>query len=56
MTTNPPPADPDFIQKTRDSFAQQGLMQHLGARITALEPGLCEIRAVGVLSGEDGFY
>ncbi|HUK29474.1 MAG TPA: hypothetical protein VLV89_00055 [Candidatus Acidoferrum sp.] len=45
MTTKHPPADPDFIQKTRDTFAQQGLMHHLGARIIALEPSLREIRA-----------
>jgi uncharacterized protein (TIGR00369 family) len=42
---HPAPPDPDFIQKTKDSFALQGLMQHLGARITELKSGFCEIRA-----------
>ncbi|MGH9745822.1 MAG: PaaI family thioesterase [Candidatus Acidiferrales bacterium] len=31
-------------QRVRDSFARQGLMRHLGAEVTALVPGGCEIR------------
>jgi uncharacterized protein (TIGR00369 family) len=38
------PQDPNFAQKTRDSFAQQGFMQYLGAVMTVIEPGRCEIR------------
>lgn len=36
--------DPGFEKKVRDSFAQQGLMQHLGARMVSIAPGQCEIR------------
>ncbi len=37
------PADPDFAARVRDSFGRQPFMEHIGARITALEPGFCEI-------------
>jgi uncharacterized protein (TIGR00369 family) len=37
--------DPEFAQRIRDNFARQGLMQHLGARISQVEPGSVEIRA-----------
>lgn len=37
------PANPDFAARVRDSFARQPFMGHLGARLTALEPGFCEI-------------
>ncbi len=36
--------DPEFAQRVQDSFARQGLMQHLGARIAQLQPGRVEIR------------
>lgn len=36
-------ADPDFESRVRDSFARQPFMAHLGARLTALAPGFCEI-------------
>jgi uncharacterized protein (TIGR00369 family) len=35
--------DPDFEAKVRDSFARQGIMAHLGARLQRVEPGLVEI-------------
>jgi uncharacterized protein (TIGR00369 family) len=38
------PRDADFAKKTRASFAQQGFMQYLGAVMTVIEPGRCEIR------------
>src|SRR5882724_7779292 len=38
------PQDPSFVEKTRASFAQQGFMQYLGAVMTVIEPGRCEIR------------
>jgi hypothetical protein len=31
-------------QHVRGSFARQGLMKHLGAELTALRSGQCEIR------------
>lgn len=37
------PRDPDFAAKVRDSFARQGIMAHLGARLEKVEPGLVEI-------------
>ena len=37
------PADPDFAARVRDSFGRQPFMEHIGARLTALEPGFCEI-------------
>ena len=37
------PANPDYAERIRDSFARQGLMGHLGARLTRIEPGVVEI-------------
>lgn len=37
------PADPDFAQRTRDSFARQKIMFLLGAEMTVVEPGYVEI-------------
>ncbi len=36
-------ANPDFADRCRRSFAMQGFMDHIGARMTRIEPGLCEI-------------
>ncbi|MBI9083581.1 MAG: PaaI family thioesterase [Desulfobacterales bacterium] len=36
--------DPDFEKRVRDSFARQGFMDFIGAQITAVEPGYCEIQ------------
>lgn len=41
----PAALDPAYESRVRESFARQGFMQHLGARITELRPGHCEIRA-----------
>jgi uncharacterized protein (TIGR00369 family) len=38
------PADPDFAARVRASFQGQGFMRHLGAEMTVVEPGVCEIR------------
>jgi uncharacterized protein (TIGR00369 family) len=38
------PADPHFADRVRASFARQGFMRTLGAEMTAVEPGFCEIR------------
>jgi uncharacterized protein (TIGR00369 family) len=37
------PRDPDWNGKVRDSFARQTVMQTIGARVSALTPGFCEI-------------
>lgn len=37
------PANPDFADRCRRSFAMQGFMDHIGARLTRIEPGLCEV-------------
>ncbi|MGH7003608.1 MAG: PaaI family thioesterase [Alphaproteobacteria bacterium] len=37
------PANPGFAARVRDSFARQPFMAHIGARLTAVEPGFCEI-------------
>ncbi|PZW44806.1 uncharacterized protein (TIGR00369 family) [Humitalea rosea] len=37
------PRDPGYEAKTRDSFARQPLMAHLGARMTRVEPGIVEV-------------
>lgn len=37
------PADPDYADRVRASFSRQGIMSHIGARITGIGPGWCEI-------------
>src|SRR5512134_2868447 len=37
------PANPEYAQRVRASFAAQGAMRTLGAEIVALEPGYCAI-------------
>ena len=37
------PADPDYEQRVRASFARQGAMRLIGARLAALRPGFCAI-------------
>jgi uncharacterized protein (TIGR00369 family) len=37
--------DPEFAQRIRDSFARQGLMKHLGARLVSINPGHVEIHS-----------
>jgi uncharacterized protein (TIGR00369 family) len=41
--TDPTVRNPDFEAVVRGSFAQQGLMSHLGARLALVEPGQVEI-------------
>ena len=52
------PHDPNFAEKTRVSFAQQGFMKTLGAIITVIEPGRCEIQVPfrSDLSQQDGYF
>lgn len=50
--------DVAFEARTRESFGSQGFMRALGARISALAPGACELVldfAEG-LSQQDGFF
>ncbi|MFI4979442.1 MAG: PaaI family thioesterase [Nevskiales bacterium] len=35
--------DPDYARRVRDSFARQGAMTHLGARLHEIQPGRVEI-------------
>lgn len=35
------PSDPELFRRVETSFLRQGLMQHLGARLVRVEPGLC---------------
>ena len=37
------PADPSFAERTRASFARQGIMDYLGARLDKVEAGHVEI-------------
>ena len=37
--SSPSPADPQFAQRVRDSFARQSAMATIGARLEAVEPG-----------------
>ncbi|GGF08727.1 hypothetical protein GCM10011611_12730 [Aliidongia dinghuensis] len=37
------PRDPDFAARVTASFERQGIMAHLGARLSRIEPGFCEI-------------
>lgn len=50
--------DPDFAKRVEASFAAQGMMGHMGARLRLVEPGLCEIElpySDGV-SQQHGFF
>ncbi len=38
------PANPDFENRVRESFARQAFMSTLGAKLTRVEPGAVEIR------------
>ena len=38
------PRNPDFEAATRDSFARQGLMRHLGVEIADIAPGFVELQ------------
>jgi uncharacterized protein (TIGR00369 family) len=44
MPDLPIPSDPDFAARVRASFERQGFMTSLGAELTRVEPGACEIR------------
>ena len=52
------PADPEFERRTRESFARQGAMAHLGAELLRVEPGRVEIGLAfrPELSQQHGFF
>lgn len=52
------PRDPDWETKVRASFARQGVMETVGARISALRPGFCEIELPyrRALAQQHGFH
>jgi uncharacterized protein (TIGR00369 family) len=52
------PADPDYAARVRDSFARQGIMDLIGARISRVEPGLVEIELPfrAELTQQHGFF
>jgi uncharacterized protein (TIGR00369 family) len=50
--------DPAFAERVAKSFANQGIMGHIGARLRLVEPGYCEIElpySDGV-SQQHGFF
>lgn len=51
-------ADPEYAERVRHSFGRQGLMTHLGAAMTTVEPGVVEIELpfTDELSQQHGFY
>src|SRR5688572_29592016 len=51
------PADENFEQRVRDSFARQKVMALIGAGLTLVEPGRCEIELPyrEDLTQQDGF-
>jgi len=52
------PQDPDFAERVRDSFSRQGIMAHIGATLTRIEAGWCEIELPfrDELSQQHGFF
>jgi uncharacterized protein (TIGR00369 family) len=50
--------NPAAFQHVRESFARQGLMKHLGAELTALSSGECEIRVRhhAALTQQHGYF
>lgn len=52
------PIDQDYAERVRQSFAAQRVMAFIGAAITELQPGYCEIqlRFRPEFSQQDGFF
>ena len=50
--------DPDFAERVRKSFDAQGIMDHIGATLTLVEPGVCEIELPysDAVSQQHGFF
>jgi uncharacterized protein (TIGR00369 family) len=62
MTVVPPPdvrpRNPNYQDRVRSSFARQGFMRLLGARISRLTPGFCELEVPyrQELSQQHGYF
>jgi len=52
------PRDPNYQQKVQDSFDEQRFMDHIGAQLTEVRPGYCEIRVPfqESLTQQNGFF
>ena len=52
------PVDPDYERRTRESFAKQGIMGHIGAFLSVVQPGHVEIALPfrPELSQQHGFF
>lgn len=52
------PADPEFAARVRTSFQRQGVMAHIGARLSFVEPGRVRISLPysDSLSQQHGFF
>jgi len=52
------PLDPDFKNKIKKSFSRQGFMDFIGAEITDIRPGYCEIQVPykRELSQQHGYF
>ena len=50
--------DPDFAERVRKSFDAQGIMDHIGATLTLIEPGVCEVELPysDAVSQQHGFF
>ena len=50
--------DPDFAERVRKSFDAQGIRDHIGATLTLIEPGVCEIELPysDAVSQQHGFF
>jgi uncharacterized protein (TIGR00369 family) len=44
LTTTFHPSDPNYARRVRESFTRQRFMHYIGAEITGLSPGHCEIQ------------
>ena len=56
--TNFKPQNPEFEPMLRESFARQGMMAHIGAEVSSVSPGHCEIRLLysDDVSQQHGFF
>ena len=52
------PSDPDFENRIKESFLRQGFMGFIGAELTEISPGFCEIQVPykRELSQQHGYF
>lgn len=50
--------DPDYAKRVQESFLRQGMMTHLGAGLSDIKPGYCEIQVpfMPQLSQQHGYF